>query len=241
VADFVVTNAGTAAYNDTYTEDGAYGGKPAYTGDTNGMYLFYGGFAIPAPGDGWVLHNSKTDSGGGIIFFAYYYGAGTQATPPEGTYTAGSGGAGDADVAAAPEIYSHADGGSVVVLGGEQSRGPWYNTDGGVVLFDGGADTRGPYYYVGGGEVVFAGGQRVVMPFSQVGGGLVIFAGGGIGDPLISGGVIVFSGGQVVEGNQTYEVAEGGVIIFEGGQMAITHRGGGQSTTEWDWVRGKGR
>jgi len=76
--------------------------------------------------------------------------------------------------------------------------------------------------------------------YSHADGGLAVFAGGEQIMPYWhnDGGTIIFVGGQAVTGPY-HDVGEGGVIIFEGGEMAITLRGGGQSTTEWDWVRGK--
>ena len=76
------------------------------------------------------------------------------------------------------------------------------------------------YSHADGGAVVFSGGQQICPYWHS------------------NGGVIVFSGGEEVRGPY-HEIGKGGIVIFNGGQMAITLRGGGQSTTEWDWVRGK--
>ena len=97
-SDYTVTGAGETDFNDTYTENGAYGGKPCYEGDTNGKWLYYGHYDTPG-GDTWVLHATKTGMIG-IAQWAYYYGSNGQATPPEGTYTDGTAtGSSDAEVA----------------------------------------------------------------------------------------------------------------------------------------------
>ena len=74
----------------------------------------------------------------------------------------------------------------------------------------------------------------------MVDGGQFVFEGGEIASrafTIIDGGEIVFTGGEVVRG--PWRNIDGGVIIFDGGEVQIILRGGGQSTVEWDWVRGK--
>jgi len=98
MASFVITNAGDATYNGVYNESGTYNTKPAYVLNPGGTerWLFYGGFGVPTPvppdGYCWCLNDEKIDvSGGDGSGFAYYYAEGTEATPPEGAYTAGTG------------------------------------------------------------------------------------------------------------------------------------------------------
>ena len=94
--DFTVTNAGSPDFNDDYTENGVNVGKPAYEGDVNGMWLYYIQFGPSKYG--WVL-DTAIKGGAALAEWDYYYGQGTQATPPEGTYTPGTGDAPGADVA----------------------------------------------------------------------------------------------------------------------------------------------
>lgn len=101
MADYVVTNAGSATFNDTYTENGAFNGKPCYEGDANGNWLYY---AKPNPPGamGWVLDPVKDNRMRGdphLSVYAYWIES-AAGTPPEQTYNVGTGDAPGADVAA---------------------------------------------------------------------------------------------------------------------------------------------
>ncbi len=54
---YTSTGAGTAAYNDDWTESGTYGGKPAYVGDTNSKALWYDAVLY----SGWVMSDAAGD------------------------------------------------------------------------------------------------------------------------------------------------------------------------------------
>jgi len=98
MADYVVTNAGTSAFNDTYTENGTYNDKPCYQGDTNSMWLYYG---LKFPGAHyWVLDSEKKSVSSAIEWDYYDATMGSGDTPTEGTYTHGTGSEPDAEVAA---------------------------------------------------------------------------------------------------------------------------------------------
>ncbi len=160
---FTVTSAGDPTYNGDYNESGIHGGKPAYVLNPGGAerWLYYGHIIVPSQ-YGWVLDFEKILCAGWTNY-AYYYGAGVQATPPEGTYTDGSAdGDSDAEVAAA--------------AGAEYSN--------------------------------------------------------------VSGFEIVFEVGEVVQGDY-HSIVQPFEIVVEPNQVVHIIRGGGQSVTEWDWVRGK--
>ena len=184
MADFTVTSAGGPTDNGDYTESGIHGGKPAYVLNPGGAerWLYFGHIIVPSQ-YGWVLDFEKILCAGWTNY-AYYYGQGAQATPPEGTYTDGSAdGDSDAEVAAAPGVeYSNASGFDVVVLTDEATRAAY----------------------------------------------------GVIAQPVD----IVFATGEVVRGPY-HDVGEPFDIVVTPEAIAHTLRGGGQSTTEWDWVRGK--
>ena len=78
------------------------------------------------------------------------------------------------------------------------------------------------YNHVSGGEIEFGGAAAHRGPWHNV-----------------SGGEAVFGGGAAARG-PWYNVS-GGEIVFEGGAANQIDRGGGQSTVQWDFVRGKRR
>jgi len=98
MADYIVTNAGTDAFNDTYTQNGTYNGKPCFQGNTNGMWLYYG--LRGASSYYWALDSTKKSVFSPLdwAYFDATMGAGD--TPTEGTYTRGTGSEPDAEVAA---------------------------------------------------------------------------------------------------------------------------------------------
>lgn len=93
--DYTGSSAGDDTYNQDFEKSGTFNGKPAYVTDEGGAnerWLYYADYDLVVGGSSWALHTSKVHGvGQTIVFFAYYYGAGGQATPPLGTYTTGSG------------------------------------------------------------------------------------------------------------------------------------------------------
>ena len=90
--DYVVTNAGTAAANGDYYENGTYNTKPAYEKDGGGAWIFFAQIVSPY----WQIDSAKaTQVGTG----AWYYTIAADATPPTGTWSTGDGDAPAADVA----------------------------------------------------------------------------------------------------------------------------------------------
>jgi len=95
--DYIVTNAGTAAANGNYYENGAYNGLPAYEKDGGGAWLFYSAWGGLANMKAWAIAETKTDLEPSL----WYYDQDDTPTPPVGTYADGGYGADpNADVAA---------------------------------------------------------------------------------------------------------------------------------------------
>ena len=93
-ADYVVTNADTAAANGDYYENETFNSVPCYEKSGGGAWLYYsvaGGLPV---GKLWAIYSEKLDG-------TYWYSDQTDgATPTVGTYAdGGSGDEPDADVA----------------------------------------------------------------------------------------------------------------------------------------------
>ena len=82
-ADYVVTNAGTAAANGDYTENGTFNSVPAYEKSGGGAWLYYsvtGGLPL---GKLWAIYSEKLNG-------TYWYADQTDgATPTIGEYADG--------------------------------------------------------------------------------------------------------------------------------------------------------
>ena len=95
-ADYVVTNAGTAAANGDYTENGTFNGVPCYEKSGGASWLYYSVTGELDTGKLWAIYSEKLDG-------TYWYGDQTDGvTPTIGEYTdeTGDGDAPNAIVAA---------------------------------------------------------------------------------------------------------------------------------------------
>jgi len=96
LADYTVTNAGTSAANQDYTQSGTDGnGRPIYTGDTNSYIKLQHGVSQATFSEAWVIEDTS------IGDQLYYSSDSTASLPPEETYSPWLGAPPGADVAAA--------------------------------------------------------------------------------------------------------------------------------------------
>jgi len=94
-ADYVVTNAGTAAANGDYTENGTFNGVPCYEKSSGASWLYYSVAGELETGKVWAIYSEKLNG-------TFWYGDQTDGlTPTIGEYTEiGDGDAPNAIVAA---------------------------------------------------------------------------------------------------------------------------------------------